>query len=115
MWKVLALVTAFAALASCTLDELQTTAELGSVDAESEVVALDEYVLAAPDCLTEDDCEYYPEQTLAQCLAACQAGSAAIEAFCRVVVHPAAKAACWGVVYAGPVACSGFCYWYFTP
>ena len=109
MWKRLALVTAVA-LASCTLDEPQTAAELDAVDAESEVVAFDdEYVLA------EEDWEHYPEQTLAQCLAACQAGSTAIEAFCRVVVHPAAKAACWGVVYAGPVACSGFCYWYFTP
>ena len=116
MWKMILAVVIAAALAACTLDEPQTAAELGSVDAEWEAVAFDdEHVLAASDCLTEDDCDYYTEQTLAQCLAACNAGPRAIEAFCRVIPHAAIRLACWGVVYGGPVACSGFCYWYYTP
>lgn len=117
MWRILALVSA-AALASCALDEPQTAVELelGSVDAESEAVTLDdESVLAATDCLAEDDCEVHPEQTLSQCLAACEAGAEAMAVFCRFIVHPVIAAACWKVVNAGPTPCSGFCYWYFTP
>ena len=118
MGKILALVSA-AALASCALDESHTAAELkiGTMDAaESEAVTLDdEYALAATDCLAEDDCEVYPEQTRSQCLNACALGAAAIEAFCRIIVSPAIKAACWGVVNKGPQACANFCNWYFTP
>ena len=120
MWKILAVVIA-ATLAACTLDAPATVDELGSSgpgidDFDSYVVvAEDSDVLAASDCLIEDDCEYYREQTLAQCLAACNAGPRAIEAFCRVIPHAAIRLACWGVVYGGPVACSGFCYWYYTP
>jgi hypothetical protein len=115
MWKILALVTAVA-LASCSLDEPQTAAELGSVDAESEALALDdEYVLAASDCLTEDDCEYYPEQTYAQCVASCQGGVAAIERFCWLIRIPWVQASCLAMRFGGPVVCANWCYWYFTP
>ncbi|CAF3117209.1 unnamed protein product [Rotaria sp. Silwood2] len=52
--------------------------------------------------------------SLAQCTAACRAGVTAMEAFCRLVPHPATKALCWAVtLYAGTpsvAACTGFCY-----
>merc|ERR1711874_407736 len=46
----------------------------------------------------------------AACLVACARGTAAIQAFCRVIPHPAVRAACWAVQFAGPVICRGFCY-----
>ena len=53
--------------------------------------------------------------SLAACLSACAQGTNAIQAFCRALVAPPpVKAACWAVQFAGPVACSGFCYWYFS-
>lgn len=126
------LIVALAAtFAACSLDDPQTVDdEFDSSDPGSQVITTDDfdfdsYIVAADDfdaymraaleCTTEDDCEYQPEQTLAQCLAACQAGPRSIEAFCRVIPHPVIRGACWAVVYAGPVACSGFCYWYYTP
>jgi hypothetical protein len=67
------------------------------------------------ECITEDDCEYYPEQTYSQCIAACEAGVAAMEVFCRFILSPVVSQACWKAAYAGPAACVNFCKWYFTP
>lgn len=51
---------------------------------------------------------------LAACLNACAQGTSAIQSFCRALPLPQVRAACWAVQFAGPAACSGFCYWYFT-
>lgn len=55
--------------------------------------------------------------TVGQCTAACRTGVRAMQAFCRVVPHPAVRAACWAVThYAGTTSvamCTGFCYNYF--
>lgn len=98
----------FLCLSGCALEgdaPESTPAEVGSV-----LIAPSEAI-----CSNEDDCEVHPEQTLSQCLTACTLGTAAIEAFCRIILNPVIRAACWGVVNQGPQACANFCHWYFTP
>jgi hypothetical protein len=116
------IVAVAATLASCTLDAPQTAEELDSAPGAqptdefySYVAAEDPYVLAAPECLGEDDCELAPEQTYAQCVAACNAGVAAIERFCFTIPHPVVKASCLAMRFGGPVVCANWCYWYLTP
>ena len=52
-----------------------------------------------------------------ECLDACKKGTSAIQDFCRSIppvgAYRVLRAACWAVQLASPVACSGFCYWYF--
>jgi hypothetical protein len=53
---------------------------------------------------------------LAACLNSCAQGTSAIQNFCRSLppYPPGLRAACWAVQFAGPAACDGFCYWWFT-
>lgn len=125
MWKILAVMIA-APLAACTLDAAETVDELGASEPGAEVIATDDFdsyvvaaegpdSLAASDCLTEEDCEFYPEQTYAQCVAACNGGVAAIERFCWLIRIPWVQASCLAMRFGGPVVCANWCYWYFTP
>lgn len=77
--------------------------------------ALSENELEAPDVnmSVPDAGQEVEKQSCSQCIASCWSGAAAIQNFCRVVWHPQVAAACWAVVFAGPVACEGFCLWYF--
>ncbi|KAK4161373.1 hypothetical protein QBC43DRAFT_243806 [Cladorrhinum sp. PSN259] len=57
-----------------------------------------------------------PNISLAECTIACEGGEAAMNAFCRIVPHPALRAACWGLAVAlgspaGLTACANWCYW----
>ncbi|CAF2744155.1 unnamed protein product [Rotaria sp. Silwood2] len=58
-----------------------------------------------------------PRISLSQCMTACRAGVTAMEAFCRLIPHPAIRAGCWAIsLYAGTPSvamCTGFCYNYF--
>lgn len=52
-----------------------------------------------------------------RCLAACKRGGEAIRNFCRSIppvgAYRALRATCWGLEFVGPVACAGWCYWWF--
>jgi len=52
---------------------------------------------------------------LAACLQACEAGTKAIENFCRSLPpDPEMRAACWAVTLGSVPACKGFCYAWFV-
>ncbi|KAK3986817.1 hypothetical protein QBC44DRAFT_401666 [Cladorrhinum sp. PSN332] len=57
-----------------------------------------------------------PTITLAECRIACEGGQEIMERFCRIIPHPALRAACWGLAVAldtraGQTACANWCYW----
>ena len=52
-------------------------------------------------------------QSKAECIAACKAGGARMEAFCRSLPDPRFRAGCWGVVLGTTVACINWCHWNF--
>jgi hypothetical protein len=50
-----------------------------------------------------------------QCLNACAGGAVTWDYYCAVMPYPQLKAGCWALVFAGTVACEGWCYWYMCP
>lgn len=57
-------------------------------------------------------------QSLASCRAACRGGTAAMEAFCRVIPILPVRAACWPISVAlktpgAQTACANWCFWAF--
>lgn len=53
-----------------------------------------------------------PLASYQDCVNTCKAGIVAIEAMCRFIPDPRAKALCWAARFTTP-ACIGFCGWYF--
>lgn len=53
-----------------------------------------------------------PLATYQDCVTTCKAGIVAIEAMCRFIPDPRARAICWGARFTTP-ACIGFCGWYY--
>lgn len=114
----------FAALAGGCLvetgDPVETT-ELEGIEAfaehsQREPIILEYFdPLTGSDCTTAEECEAYLEQTLSQCLNACQLGIEAIERFCDLIPVPAIQASCYAMRFGGPILCSNWCYWYFSP
>jgi hypothetical protein len=54
-----------------------------------------------------------PLATYQDCVNTCKAGIVAIEAMCRFIPDPRAKALCWAARFTTP-ACIGFCGWYYS-
>jgi hypothetical protein len=59
-----------------------------------------------------DSSNLTPLATYQDCITTCKAGVVAIEAMCRFIPDPRAKAACFLARFTVP-ACIGFCGWYF--
>ena len=89
--------------------------DAGERPADEETVDVEPLLTSELDPVAYLDEAPAPEQTYSQCIAACEAGVAAMEVFCRFIVHPVVAKACWKAAYGGPTVCVNFCKWYFTP
>lgn len=110
-----------AGMPNAASDELS---RVDDTDFEQTASAMDE-----PSMLGEDDastvnqenvCEAEDDESTEsgmpsqqQCIDACKGGTAAIQAFCRILPEPRLRFGCWSVQFAGLAACLGWCYWNF--
>ena len=119
-------VAVLCAVVVCTLASCATEVEVPEPEeeespplklSEEDELAVDACV-AAGLCLVDDTQRVPkkpPKPTQRQlCIAGCEGGTDAIQAFCRLLPNPALKAGCWAASYAGKQVCKGWCLWNFN-
>ncbi len=122
----IAAIVAFSSLAASlgSFAAARDTHELSKVEPEQTVAPLEPHEHAVeslemcPDESAQrvsdpfDGPNMVPLATYQDCVNTCKAGVVAIEAMCRFIPDPRAKAACFLARFSVP-ACIGFCGWYF--